>query len=105
MKKPLEEVQQGTTFSMSLRDYTMWKIKQGDKYNCQTRLMGRRDLAWVSGFPGLGINTTLVCLQLIGMYPNGKLALSSIELFPPSISKPCSGLMGIIPSMPGDLYG
>ena len=28
--------------------------------------MGRRDFAWVSDFPGLGINTTLVCLQLTG---------------------------------------
>jgi hypothetical protein len=36
MKKPLEEVQQGTTFSMSLRHYTMWKIKPGNKYNYET---------------------------------------------------------------------
>ena len=36
MKKPLEEVQQGTTVSMSIREYTKWKIKQGDKYNCET---------------------------------------------------------------------
>ena len=31
------------------------------------RLIGRRDFAWVSDFPGLGINTTLVCLQLTGI--------------------------------------
>jgi hypothetical protein len=30
-KKPLEEVQQGATVSMSIREYTIWKIKQGDK--------------------------------------------------------------------------
>jgi len=35
--KPLEEMQQGTTVSMSIREYTKWKIKQGDKYNCETR--------------------------------------------------------------------
>ena len=36
MKKPLEEVQQGATVSMSIRENTIWKIKQGDKYNCET---------------------------------------------------------------------
>ena len=34
--KPLEEVQQGATVSMSIRESTIWKIKQGDKYNCET---------------------------------------------------------------------
>jgi hypothetical protein len=31
------------------------------------RLMGFRDFFWDRGFPGLGINTTLMCLQLIGI--------------------------------------
>jgi hypothetical protein len=31
------------------------------------RLMGLRDFVWDKGFPGLGINTTLICLQLIGI--------------------------------------
>ena len=35
MKKPLEEVQQGATVSMSNRENTIRKIKQGDKYNCE----------------------------------------------------------------------
>ena len=35
MKKPLEQVQQGTTVSMSIGEYTKRKIKQGDKYNCE----------------------------------------------------------------------
>jgi hypothetical protein len=42
------------------------------------RLIGLRDFAWDKGFPGLGINTTLMCLQLIGIYPKAKLALSNI---------------------------
>ena len=35
MKKPLEEVQQGATVSMSIRENSIRKIKQGDKYNCE----------------------------------------------------------------------
>jgi len=31
MKKRLEEVQKGTTVSMSISEYNKWKIKQGDK--------------------------------------------------------------------------
>jgi len=31
IKKRLEEVQQGTTVSMSISEYTKWKTKQGDK--------------------------------------------------------------------------
>jgi hypothetical protein len=69
------------------------------------RLIGLRDLAWVKDFPGFGINTTLVCLQLIGIYPKAKLALSNFNNFPPSRLKPCCSMMGIISSIPGDLYG
>jgi len=36
IKKPLENAQQGTTVSMSISEYTKWKIKQGDKYNHKT---------------------------------------------------------------------
>jgi len=67
------------------------------------RLMGLRDFAWDNGFPGLGINTTLMCLQLMVIYPKARLALSSSKSFPMSSSKPCCGMMGIIPSMLGDL--
>ena len=28
MKKPLEEVQQGTTVTMSIREYTIWKLNR-----------------------------------------------------------------------------
>jgi hypothetical protein len=66
------------------------------------RLMGLRVFAWDKGFPGLGINTTLVCLQLIGMYPKVKLALSNTKHLPASSSKSCCIMMGIIPSMPGE---
>jgi hypothetical protein len=40
--------------------------------------MGLRDFAWDSGFPSLGIKTTLICLQLMGIYPKAKRALSSV---------------------------
>jgi len=50
-----------------------------------------------------GINTTLMCLQLMGIYPKTKLAFSSSKSLPASSSKPCCSMMGIIPSMPGDL--
>jgi hypothetical protein len=43
------------------------------------RLMGHRDFTWDNDFPGLGINTTLMCLQLMGMYPKAGLVLSSIK--------------------------
>jgi hypothetical protein len=43
------------------------------------RLIGLRDFARDNGFPGLGMNTTLICLQLMGMYPKAKLALSNIS--------------------------
>jgi hypothetical protein len=46
------------------------------------RLMGLRDFAWDNDFPGLGINTTLICLQLTGIYPKAKLALSNNRSFP-----------------------
>jgi hypothetical protein len=67
------------------------------------RLIGRRDFAWDNGFTGLGINTTLICIQLMGKYPKAKLAVSSISNLPPSSSKPCCSMMEIVPSMPGDL--
>jgi len=66
-------------------------------------LMGLRDFAWNNGFPGLGINTTLLCLYLMGIYPKAKLALSISGSFPANSSKPCFSMMGIIPSMPGNL--
>jgi len=66
------------------------------------RLMGLRDFAWDSGFPGLGTNTTLICLQLMGIYPKAKLVLTSNKGLLASSSKPCCSMMGIIPSMPGD---
>jgi hypothetical protein len=69
------------------------------------RLMGLRDFAWDNGFPGLGINTTLICLQLMGIYPKAKLALSSFKSFPASSSKPFCSMTGIILSLPGDLQG
>jgi hypothetical protein len=53
-------------------------------------VMVLRDFAQDRGFPGLGINTTLMCLQLIGIYPKAKLALRNIKSFPASSSKPCS---------------
>jgi len=37
LKKRLEEVQNGTTVSTSISEYNKWKIKQGDKQNCETR--------------------------------------------------------------------
>jgi len=67
------------------------------------RLIGLRDFAWEKGFPGVGTNTTLICFKLMGMYPRDKLALSDIRTFPASSSKPCCSIMGIIPSMPGNL--
>jgi hypothetical protein len=36
MRKHLEELQQGTTVSISIGEYTIWKIIQHDKYNCET---------------------------------------------------------------------
>jgi len=36
-------------------------------FEYKRRLTGLRDFAWVSGFPGLGIKTTLVYLQLMGI--------------------------------------
>ena len=36
MKKRLEEVQKGTAVSMSISECNKWKIKQGDKQNCET---------------------------------------------------------------------
>jgi hypothetical protein len=68
------------------------------------RLMGLRNFAWHKGFPGLGINTTLICLQLIGIYPKAGLAISNTVSFLASSSKLCCTMMGIIPSMPGDFY-
>jgi len=65
--------------------------------------MSLRDFAWDSGFPGLDINTTLICLQLMGIYPKAKLALSSSKSLLESSSKPCCSIMAIIPSLPGDL--
>jgi hypothetical protein len=47
------------------------------------RLMDRSDFV-CDDFLGLDIYTTLICLQLIGMYPKAKLAISSISSFPPS---------------------
>jgi hypothetical protein len=67
------------------------------------RLIVRRDFAWDISFLGLGIYTTLMCLQLMGIYPKAKLALSSIRSLPASSSNPCCSMMCIIPSMPGDL--
>jgi hypothetical protein len=67
------------------------------------RLMGRRDFAWDINFPGLGMNTTLICLQLMGMYPKARLALSNIRSLLTSSENPCCSMMGIIPSVPGDL--
>jgi hypothetical protein len=67
------------------------------------RLMGLRDFAWDKGFPGLGINTILICLQLIGIHPKAELALSNIKSFPTSSLKPCCSMIGTTPSMPGDL--
>jgi hypothetical protein len=69
------------------------------------RLMGRRDLTWVYIFVGLGISTTLICLQLMGMYPKAKLTLSNIKKFLANTENPFCSIMGIIPSMPGDLCG
>ena len=43
--------------------------------------MGLRDFAWDNGFPGLGIIATLMCLELMGIYPKVKLALSSNQKF------------------------
>jgi hypothetical protein len=68
------------------------------------RLMGLGDFAWDKGFPGLGINTNLICLHIIGTYPKAILTLSNTTSFPNSSSKPWCSMMGIIPSMPGDLY-
>jgi hypothetical protein len=65
--------------------------------------MGLRGFAWDNGLPGLGMNTTLMCLQLMGIYHKAKLALSSIKSFPEGTSNPCGSMMGIIPSMPEDL--
>jgi hypothetical protein len=42
------------------------------------KLMGLRDFIWDRGSTGLDINTTLMCLQLIGIYPKAKLALCKI---------------------------
>jgi hypothetical protein len=43
------------------------------------RLIGRRDFFWDDNFPGLGINTTLTCLQLMGMYPKANwLSVTSV---------------------------
>jgi hypothetical protein len=69
------------------------------------RLMCLRDFTWDKCFPGLdiGINTTLICLQLIEVYPNSILALISTIGVPASSSKPCCSMTSIIPSMPGDL--
>jgi hypothetical protein len=67
------------------------------------RLIGHRDFAWVIDFPGLGINTTLMCLQHMGIFPKARLALSIIKILPASSSNPCCSMMGIIPSMPEDL--
>jgi hypothetical protein len=67
------------------------------------RLMGHRDFAWDINFPGLGVNTTLICLQLMGIYPKAKLALSNIKILLASSGNPFCSMMGIIPSMPGDL--
>jgi hypothetical protein len=67
------------------------------------RLMGRSDFAWDIVFPGLGMNITLICLQLMGMYHKAKFALSNIESLLASSEDPCCSMMGIIPSMPGDL--
>jgi hypothetical protein len=53
------------------------------------RLIGRRDFAWDKSFPGLGIKTILTCLQLIGIYPKAKVALSSINNLHQGSSKPC----------------
>jgi len=36
MKKRLEEVQKGITVCTSTSEYNKWKIKQGDKQNCET---------------------------------------------------------------------
>jgi hypothetical protein len=69
------------------------------------RLMGLRDFAWDKGFPGLGINTTLICLQLIGIYPKDGLARTNTISFPTSSSKPCCIMMVITPSMPVNFYG
>ena len=65
-------------------------------------LMGLRDLAWDNGFPGLGINTTLMCHQLMGIYSKAKLAPNSNKVLLASSSKHCCSMMSITPSMPGD---
>jgi len=67
------------------------------------RLMGLGDFTWDSGFRSLFINTTLICLQHMGIYPKAKLALSNSKGLSASSSEPCCGMMGIIPSIPRDL--
>jgi hypothetical protein len=52
-------------------------------------LLGRREIAWVSGFQNLGINTNLVCLELTGIYFNAKVARNNIRSLPANSSKPC----------------
>jgi hypothetical protein len=36
MSKHLEELQHGTTVSITIRKYALWKTTQVDKYNCET---------------------------------------------------------------------
>jgi hypothetical protein len=36
MRKHLAELQQGTTVSIRITEYTIWKINQDDEYNCET---------------------------------------------------------------------
>jgi hypothetical protein len=67
------------------------------------RVIGRRDFAWDINFACLGINTTLMFLQLMGIYHKAGLPLSNIRSLLASSSNPCCSMMGIIPSTPRDL--
>src|SRR3978361_1801578 len=69
------------------------------------RLIGLGDFAWVVERPGFGMNTTLICLHVLGMYPMARLALITLTRGPARTSSPCWSIMGMIPSGPGDLCG
>jgi hypothetical protein len=47
-------------------DVSMKKFVKTFEYK-NVRLIGRRDFAWVTGFPCFGMKTTLMCLQLMGI--------------------------------------
>jgi hypothetical protein len=52
------------------------------------RLIGRRDFAWDIGFPGLDMNTALMCLQLMGMYPRPDLLLVALQVCSQAVQIP-----------------